>query len=51
MRARKLRNSLEIAKLKTYDDFYTRLGSRYGEKNIYKLVKMGERNKELYSSL
>ena len=31
------------AKLKNYDDFYTRLDIKVGEKNIYKFTKMRER--------
>ena len=30
------------AKRKAYEDFYNRLDSRYGEKNIYKIAKMRE---------
>ena len=32
------------AKLKAYEDFYIRLDSRDGEKNIYKIANMREEN-------
>ena len=35
------------AKLKAHEDFYTRLDSRNGENNIYKIAKMREENEGL----
>ena len=40
---KKLKRTVRVAKMKGYDDFYTRLDTRDGEKYIYKLAKARER--------
>ena len=40
------KNVVKEVKLKVYDDFYTKLDGRDGEKNIYRLAKMIKRGGE-----
>jgi hypothetical protein len=48
---REAKKAVSEAKLRAYDDFYARLDSKDGEKNIYKLAKLRERKARDFSQV
>ena len=48
---RTLKRPLEVAKLKVYDDLYTRLDYKDGAKNICKLAKLRERKRRDFNQV